>query len=460
MSKEKRKQVLEEVRTKIQMEKLLRGEAIITRPPKPILDILKDPKLFDRINKEFDKKIEGEEKSRKAIFLSLCSVWVEGSEVPLNTLVSSESSAGKSFVCKRIVKIFPKELIVYRSKITPEAFTYWKREEEDWSWDGKICYLEDISQNVLDSPTFKIMCSEGSIATIVIKQKAVDIEIKGKPVMLVTTARTTPNTEILNRFQIVSLDESEKQTEGVVFNIAKGEKKEDYDIKIIKALSFLKRDSVKIPFGEKIAIFLKENYNFKSIRLRRDISRLMDLIKCSAVLHQFQRKRDKEGYLIAEEKDYEIAREVINYIQTQTFRGLTHRLKKAFDCCKELGEFTAKEIHSKFPFMNQKSWYSYLDNLLEKGMLKTTLTKIEDVKQQVNVYSVNEEKSFSLPEFSVLPRKLTKDKIETKVTKDTIVTKDSKKEGTNVTNVTIVSPNRQKKTNSFEIFDIKPERVE
>lgn len=403
-----------------------------------IYEFLTNPDLFSNIIKEFDKKIKGEKKSKRSIFLSLCSIWIDGSEVPLNTFVSSESSVGKSFVCKRIVKIFPKELVQYRSKITPEAFTYWHNTEDDWTWDGKICYLEDISQSILEAPTFKVMCSEGSIATIVSKHKAIDIEIKGKPVMLITTARTNPNTEILNRFQIVSLDESSQQTESIVFDIATKAEKNlniDYDPKISEALGCLKRRKVKIPFAVKIAQFLKENYNFKSIRLRRDFSRLLDLVKSSAVLHQYQREVDEEENIIANSQDYEIARECINYVQTQTFRGLTHKLKKALDCCLELKEFTAKDIHSRFPFVNQKMWYNYLDELLERGLLKTEVREQTGEKSDGKLWKVKttwfialESSNFELPEFNILPENITMVTINTKDTKDTMVTKDIKKE--------------------------------
>lgn len=412
---------------------------------------LGNPNLFSLITEqELSKKIVGEGKSIKAIFLSLCSIWLKDSEVPLNSLISSESSAGKSFICKNVVKLFPPELVVYRTKITPEAFTYLKANEEDWTWDGKIFYLEDVGQSILDAPTFKVMCSEGSVATIVNKQKAVDIKIKGKPVMLVTTARTNPNIEILNRFQIIPLDESEQQTEDIVFSIAEGKSGESYSPFLMESFRKLERESVTISYAKNIATFLKQNFDFKSLRLRRDFSRLLDLIKCSTTLHQFQREREKNtGKLVAIEQDYEIARGVIDYIQSGTFRGLTHRLKKAFDCCMELKNFTAKEIYSKFPFVNQKMWYIYLDNLLERKMLSSELGWTDGVKQKVIIYSIKNNQSFSLPEFSYLSKNITK---VTKVTNDTKVTKvtndNIKKERTIVTFVTNVVKKTKKKPKS------------
>lgn len=415
-----------------------------TKIPEKYLKILQNPNLFNLIaEKELSKYIEGEEKTRKAIFLSMCSVWIDGTEIPLNTIVSAESSAGKSFICKKIIKFFPENLVEYRSKISPEAFSYWHTNESGWSWDGKICYLEDVTQALLDSSTFKVMASEGSVATIVKNQKAVDLFVNGKPVLLLTTARTNPNTEILNRFQIISLDETAKQTSQITLRIAvnsQGRVPESYSLDIKNSLKFLKRKKIIVPYATKIHTFMSQNYNFNSLRLRRDFSRLLDLIKSSAVLHQYQRSKENDC-ILANEQDYEISRQVINSIQSQSFKGLTHKLKKAFDCAQELKNFTAKDIHSKFPFVNQKMWYLYLDELTERGMLKTELRKVEDAKQRITFYDVNEGQNFELPKFYNLPEYITNVTTVTIDTNVTNVTKDNKKEGTIVTNVTNVIKN-------------------
>lgn len=434
--------------------------------PEEEKEILLNSNLFNNLIKELDKKIEGEEKSKKALTLSLCSAWVKDSDIPLNSLVSSESSAGKSFICKKIVGLFPSEMVEYRTKITPEVFTYWKMNEENWDWNGKICYLEDISQAVLDSATFKIMCSEGSKTTTLIKQKPVDIEIKGKPVMLVTTATTIPSTEILNRFQIISLDESKEQTRAIAFRQARQRTSEKFNEKITNAFRFLKRRNVFIPYAEKIAQFVSEQNGFESIRMRRDFSRLLDLIRCSAVLYQYQREENDKGELIATEQDYIIAREVINYIQTQTFKGLTHTLKKAFDYCKEMGkerDFTAREIYSRFPFVTYKMWYNYLGDLLERGMIYNILKKTEEVKQRVTFYNTKSEKVFSLPEFSFLPESITNDTIDTIDTNDTIVTKVRKTENNcNNCNNILGNPtlNQEQEQEIIPIIKISKEKKE
>jgi len=367
-----------------------------------ITSLLKNPNLFTIIDIELQKKITGEEKSRKSVFLSMCSIWNKDNSIPLNTLVSSESSVGKSYICKKVVDIFPKNLVVWRTKISGEAFTYWHVNEKDFTWDGKILYLEDIGQSVLDSDTFKVMCSEGSVASVVKNQETIDLVIKGKPCMLITTARTNPTTEVLNRFNIIGLDESAKQTHDVTLNQAMECKNEEYDENITNALMLLERKNVKVPFGKLIHNYITKNYTWNDVRMRRDFSRLRDLIKCSAVLHQFQREKDESGILIATKEDYEISRECINYIKTTTLKGLTHKLKKSYEMCVKEEDFTAKDIHAKNPIVSQAMWYRYLDELCERGLLKTELRDSAESKKRVTYFTIPKHSSFNLPSFEEL----------------------------------------------------------
>lgn len=375
----------------------------IIEPPTKQAEILKDPNLFKRITEvEFDKRITGELPSRKAIFLSLCSIWVKDMEIPLNTIVSSESSSGKSYICKQIIKIFPTYLVCYRSKITGEAFTYWHNNEEDWTWEGKILYLEDISQTVLDSCTFKVMCSDGSIATVVKNQRAIDLYVNGKPCLLVTTATTNPTMEILNRFSIVQMDESSRQTQDITWMQALDQKKEPFDQEVIDALSYLERKNVSVPFAPLIHTYLTKNYSWEDLRMRRDFPRLISLIKCSAVLHQYQREKNDKGEIIAIQKDYEIARECINYIQTNTLKGLTHKLKKAYDFCLVEKEFNAKEISTRHPFVNQAMWYRYLSELCERKLLTSERRVVDGSDKQVTYFKISETPHFNLPDYEKL----------------------------------------------------------
>lgn len=362
---------------------------------KNIQEFLKNPDIFNIITmQEFDKTIVEEYDARKAIFLCMCSIWVIDLQGHMNLLVNGESSVGKSFVCKKVLEIFPETHYEYRTKVTPEAFTYWHNStyEPDWTWDGKICYLEDISNKLANSDTFKVMCSEGSTATVVIKQRAIDILIQGKPVMVVTTASAEPSAEILNRFSIIQLDETRNQTKKIIEEQAKRAAtgtSDRYDRLVVNALTCLERVRVKIPFADAIT----DSFPTNSLRSRRDFPRFMDLIKASAALHQWQREKE-DGWLVADIQDYDIAREVWEKVnQSGGVFGLTHRMKKAYQICKTFTEekekpFTAREIYSSNPFVSQKQWYEYLERLSSHNLIKIALEEREGSSKPVTVYSL------------------------------------------------------------------------
>jgi len=59
-----------------------------------------------------------------------------------------------------------------------------------------------------------------------------------------------------------------------------------------------------LPFADQlIAIFSPEN-----VIVRTHFPRFLDYIKTSTAIHQFQRKTDEEGYVIAKKEDYDYAR--------------------------------------------------------------------------------------------------------------------------------------------------------
>lgn len=383
------------------------GEALYgSKPSEELMAILKDPNLFKRITEgEFDKTIVGEAMPKKAIFLSCCSIFAEGATV--HTIITDESSTGKSYIAGKIRELFPKESVEYFTKMSPEALTYLKKEDPKWTWDGKLLFLEDASNNLLNSETFKVMASEGTKAVIVANHKAEEICIKGKPMMLITTASGSPNLEVANRFNFIGLDSSDEQTKRIMKF-----KATEHDSNITEALSYLKRVKVVIPYKEKIA----DKYPVM-LRARRDYPRFCNLIKASTALHQYQRNKDERGAFIANQQDYEIAREAFLVISPSTQFGLSYKHKKAFEACKNMDEikraelgladgftgFTADEIQAKHPFASRQTWYHYLDALCQKKMLGLELRKKEDSDKQVRFYKLASEiKPITLPNWDEL----------------------------------------------------------
>jgi len=381
----------------------------------PYKQVLEDTILFKRLLGETDKRVQGEEQSRETLLNCALAIFLRGEKNLPHTLINSSSSAGKGHVGKAIFDLFPKHMGVYMTKITPEAFTYWKAENERWTWDGKLLFLDDVSQNFLNCDTFKVMLTEGSKAVIAKEGKALEIHIKGKPIVFLTTAHSVAGDEITNRMNFVTLDESEQQTKDIIRRQAEEaaglRKKESYEWVLTNALSFLECVDVIVPYANEFYQYFPTN----SVSVRRDYPRFLTLVKASAALHQFQRERDEEGRVLANHLDYEIAR---SSFKGFNFAGglvkIQHKQKKAFDFVVSLlnkhlytdidGEpFVKIEDVKSNSLYSPFAWYKVLDKLAEKELLKKEYKENEYGNKPYVIYKLGKEHStVSLPSFDKL----------------------------------------------------------
>lgn len=369
------------------------------------LEILKNPNLFEKINEELDKQIVGEVENRKAIFLNGCGRWVENANIAsYNLCINSESGAGKDFIAKKVLKIFPKENIVIRSRISPTTFTYWHNAkfEPDWDWNDKILLLSDISNSILNHEVFKLMVSDGTHSTVVINQMAVDIKIRGKPVMFITMASANPNNQMLRRFPFLNLDESINQTKGIkeqqALAAAEG-KTLEYDKKITSALSKLKQVKVKIPFAPELV----DSFPDSHIIMRTHFHRLLDYIKASAALFQYQRETDSDDFIIATTEDYDNATIPLTVTTSNPFMiPLTKKQKMLLDICKKEKDFSVKEIEPKVPFIVLSKLYEALTKLQELGFLESDMRVMEISKRPTRFYQFIDFKLSEIPKWSYI----------------------------------------------------------
>lgn len=299
------------------------------------LDILQKKDLIDIIIKEYSKFIVGEEKNIKTIFLITMGGILVNNARPTSTniCINSSSGAGKDALCSAILKPFiDYNYCIKRTRITPTVFTYWKQKEtkeENWSWNKKIVYLEDVGESTLNSEVFKVMASGGSEATVVKDQRAVDIIINGKPVFVITTAEGEPNEELKRRFPLIYLDETKEQTENIIKRITEYASKgyePVFDPFLKQSMFKLKPVNVIVPYSDKIGLFFcKNNY----ISLRTNIARVIDYIKFHAAIYQHQREIDSDGNVLANGEDWDGVLDSIKAInKSKSSMGLTHKQRK------------------------------------------------------------------------------------------------------------------------------------
>jgi len=127
------------------------------------------------------------------------------------------------------------------------------------------------------------------------------------------------------------------------------------------------------------------------LRWRREFPRFLEIIKCSAALFQFQRE-NKEGVILANEQDYEIAKEIIGKISSSSgIEGLTSREKRAYETIKKYYKenqhgCTRNEIHAFDPIYSDRGWEKVLDRLAQKNLLALKLEENPDTKRKATYY--------------------------------------------------------------------------
>lgn len=379
--------------------------------PSAYLKLLQDKDLFNKITgTEFNKKIVGEEETRKVIFLCANGRLVENGQIAsFNLLVNDDAGAGKDYVTGAVLDIFPTEVYVHKTRISPAVFTYWHNPEyePDWTWDGKIFYPEDISENVLNSDVFKVMCSKGSSATMVIKQKAHEIDIQGKPVMITTTATATPNPELARRFVMLNLDSSEDQTKAIMKRHSEFKKKgivPEYDPSYTEAMRYLQRVKVKIPFAD----LIDKHFPSQNIIMRTNYPRFLDFISASAAFHQYQRENDEDGYVLAVGQDYDIARDCFMKLCSNKYMiPLSINQKRILEGFKKFPHIkaSASSLHATtMGFMALKNLQDNLQKLVKFDILEIGMDTLSN--REVEVYSLsksyNPNEKISLPRFNEL----------------------------------------------------------
>lgn len=359
-------------------------------------ELLENPLLLEIIHSNLDKRITSERAARQTVLLAaIGALYVKNSKPASNCLVlNSASSSGKDYVTANVLDLFPKNQIIKRTRISPTALTYWKRRDLTWNWDGKVLYLSDVSNEVLNCDVVKVMVTEGSHATITINQEAVDIEVKGKPGIIATIASAQPTAETLTRFPFAQLDESVNQTAaimeregeaaalGIAFDTS-------YDRNLLNAIALLRPVDVVIPYAPTLAKIFPSAY----VGMRRHFNRLLQYIRSSASLYQRQRKTNEQGAIIAQSEDYEHARmAIIALTSNPAMVPLSTSDKKILAIAKKQNKpFSVSDINEFLPDLSERSLYERLGILASHGMLIPSTEVRPPSTKPVKIYSYVEQ---------------------------------------------------------------------
>ena len=256
--------------------------------------------------------VVGEERFAKVVYLALTSRVLPR---PVSIAAKGPSSAGKSFTVEQVVGFFPAAAYYALSSMSEHALAY---SQEPLAHRFLILYEAAGLESDFASYLLRSLLSEGCIRyETVEKMKGKGlvprlIEREGPTGLIVTTTQVSLHPENETRLLSVPANDTAEQTKNVIRMLAceEGTGTGDADLAEWRQLQewIAQQDNrVAVPF----AVDLAELVPPVAVRLRRDFTTVLSLIKTHAILHQQTRTRDDAGRIVATVGDYSAIRALV-----------------------------------------------------------------------------------------------------------------------------------------------------
>ncbi len=262
-----------------------------------------------------------EKKNRCLLYLMFTSRMMEK---PICGIGKGDSSSGKTFLAQMVLSLIPPEDVCEFTRMTPHAIEY----RGEYGFQHKILFIREAPGSDDSQHTLRTFISEGDIVVSTVERneetgrhEARDLKIYGPVCFYTTTTMLSVDPENETRLFNLFADETAEMTSATFEPIAVmaregGLRSSDEELTIWRNFQrVLKPGSVIVPYADALI----EGFPIMNIRNRRDFSRLIELIKASAFLHQYHRQWDvvfdNDGNptkaIRASVADYEIVKTVV-----------------------------------------------------------------------------------------------------------------------------------------------------
>ncbi|MGI0525755.1 hypothetical protein [Rhizobium giardinii] len=264
--------------------------------------------LADFAKELADRGVAGEEKTAKIVYLALTSRLLER---PVSLVIKGPSSGGKSYVAEMTLKFFPQSAYYSLSAMSERSLAY----SDEPLAHRHLVLFEAGGMGQFGSYLMRSLLSEGCLRYETV-EKTKDglrpklIERPGPTGLLCTTTRFTLHPENETRMLSLTVTDSQEQTKAVLAEIARQIPRAENGLDHWQALqTWLTGGAceVIIPYADALAKLVPP----VAVRLRRDFSTLLSLIKAHALLHSATRIKDDQGRIVGTIADYEAVRALV-----------------------------------------------------------------------------------------------------------------------------------------------------
>jgi DNA primase len=279
--------------------------------------------------------VVGEESTRRLLFVIASTYKMD---TPLHALVQGTSGSGKSHLINIIGSCFPPEDVISMTRVTSKSFYHYTKDE----LVDKLLLIQDYDG--LDEEAqfaFRELQSAGNISSsTTYKDRYGNLMSAVKTVRshfasLLATTKAEVYYDNMSRSMISGVDESDDQTRRIIEHQNKKlagivDTREEWKAKefLQNCMRCVKPMEVVNPYADKIYL------PFEAKMLRRLNSHYQAFVKQITILHQYQRRKDDRGRLIAEPEDLHLACEILFDAIMLKVDDLDSSLRQFFDRMK------------------------------------------------------------------------------------------------------------------------------
>jgi len=348
------------------------------------LALLKDPELLRRVlDDSAAMGIVGEEDNRALLELAYCS---RLDADPVNINVKGESSAGKNHLIGTMARMHPPEEVMQITYASAKSLLYLNE-----PLAHKILMVTEAPGAEEAQYSIRTLESEKKLKVLVAERgpdnriQTREHTVEGPVAFVQTTTKPHVHAENETRTFDVFIDESDDQTRAILREQARrAERPEEsagrdkIERRWQNAHRLLKSYPIVVPFADAVVEVLAKRRSLL-LRVRRDFPRVLALIRASALLHQYQRehaKRNDIEYIVANEDDYTIVREVAGPALAQVWMEATPRCRELVEAASCFGDSNpfcthdlVKVLHWSAPTVRK-----YAEEAVHLGCLAPTVT--------------------------------------------------------------------------------------
>jgi DNA primase len=184
---------------------------------KEALELLRDPKLLDRILEDFTRcGVVGEETNKLVGYLAAVSRHLEA---PLAVVVQSSTAAGKSSLMDAVLAFVPEEERIQYSAMTGQSLYYMMGEMD---LKHKVLAVVEEEGASRAASALKLLQSEGALSIASTgkdpstgKLVTHQYRVEGPVMILLTATAIDLDEELLNRCLVLSVNEDREQTQAI-----------------------------------------------------------------------------------------------------------------------------------------------------------------------------------------------------------------------------------------------------